>query len=246
MDPDVHVETPVEGEPVEEMVPVEHLRVARWGNKELRVGEHPDIEVWLTGWSEGTSKATIRIKDGSNKIQELRDAFGYDATELTTRSVRGGICNGRPLLDDNCIISTCGGENRPDSVYRASHEGNGRRGPSAHGGTKARGFELVKVTLEKFMMFVKRHLSSTCNDPSPFMSVTTDIQKAGRVAMNYETRGYRDVKIQKIRTKGEGWNHKVQRMWNLGALVSWFKLTFREYYRNEYLIENSIPPEAVV
>ncbi|KAI0869902.1 hypothetical protein GGS24DRAFT_477216, partial [Hypoxylon argillaceum] len=89
-----------------------------------------------------------RNKEGNDELKKA-----YPSTpDFDEKASRGGFRTGRALEQLALPISTCGGRDRPPILYRVVHDGQ------PHGGMKARGFGLVKVTHETFQVLFDKHI----------------------------------------------------------------------------------------
>lgn len=79
------------------------------------------------------------------------------------------------------------------------------------------------------------------------MSWADNEYSALRVACSYELRGHENIKLHKIRTRGEGWDRDRQRIWRVGALIKAFKYEGLDgpSRESEFLIENSVPEQSL-
>lgn len=70
----------------------------------------------------------------------------------------------------------------------------------------------------------------------------------GKLCAKFRDRGCRNIRALVINTTVEEWDYDRQTMWSLGHLARELKLGYLRRFSDadsEYLIENSIPPEAV-
>ncbi|KAK0641928.1 hypothetical protein B0T16DRAFT_461952 [Cercophora newfieldiana] len=231
-----------------ELVPVETIQVVRWGTEDKRQRDNPDVKVWQTQtqvplFASGTR---VWVENGSNLLDEMCEMHGTEIKRVISRHTSGGFVKGRPLRDVSVPVSTCGGEGRPRYVYRAIHRGNERVELTSFGGIKARGFGRRETDALAFQNDVQKHINPTSHHKSPFMSVVDSLPKALDWCESYRDHGYDGIELLKIKTSGPEWDHKKQRLWKLAHLASTFGFRVTSRNDHEYLIENSIPPDAVV
>ncbi|KAF9878156.1 hypothetical protein CkaCkLH20_04194 [Colletotrichum karsti] len=221
-------------------VPAQKLSIAQFSREVTRIEDDMDnteVKGWLTKISavqkgKGTPWA---LRVFSARAEEVNHTFP-GLTQAHCRNV--GCVNGIALVDTDVTISTVDGTRRPSVLYRAIHGGQ------PHGGIISRlghGSDAVF-----FHHHLRRHLSWISREPSPFLSATTDFQKAVRVACIYVAKGYEDVQIVEFRTGGAGWDHKKHRMWEPRSLVKRLSPEDdHDYFDKEFLIEHSIPKESI-
>ena len=163
---------------------------------------------------------------------------------LNPNSIAGRILQregphwGKPLLDKAVEVKTCGGTTRPAKFYRAVHN------KSCGGGIYARGKGMGTDEVN-FQIRVEKHLDWDCRTLSPFLSVFSKQSDAERRCNWYKERGFQGIELLEMESAGPGWNHDKQLFWKVEDLVNAFGLEWQPYYKNEYLIEQSIPRECV-
>ncbi|KAK2062931.1 hypothetical protein LY76DRAFT_504679 [Colletotrichum caudatum] len=141
------------------------------------------------------------------------------------------------MISTSHQVKTVGGGSRPPILYRVTHS----RQPS--NGTKSR---LGRGSDPIFLQIhLQKHLNCMCREPSPFLSATTCRQTALERAAKYAARGFPDVKVIMFKTRGQGWDHDVQRLWHARSLVDQFGL-MKACFDKEYLVEHSIPEKSIV
>jgi len=190
-----------------------------------------------------------RRDDGGNLILAVDDNDlqtlipGPDTFEhrinLLPESPIGSLCEGRPMGDD-ITISTCEGKRRPQFLYRAIHS------QYAGHGLEARGMNAVQPDALDFQIHLENHLDWPNRNLSPFLSVTSDLNKAVRLCRMFKAQHRTDVQLLMVDTQKPGWEHNTQRLWDLKELVRTFGLEWKPYYSDEYLIEQSIPWESLL
>lgn len=124
----------------------------------------------------------------------------------------------------------------PKKFYRAVHD------TYPIYGTRARGYS-APITTFTFMMHVENHLQWACKRKSPFMSITPSYPKASELATNFVKRGKTGVRILELDLSASG---STFPLWGAGYLVEKFDLTWKEYYRDEYLTLYNLPLDCVV
>ncbi|KAK7922931.1 hypothetical protein PG985_007002 [Apiospora marii] len=208
--------------------------VAVWGCKKIAHADEPDTAAWVvdheenrTGlvWANEPMEGQIREKYGED-IQ-LSHCFGFNGT----------FVNGRPLIQLSKTITPCLGDNRPEELYRAVHDGQPYNGACSRSYPRGPEPLLFQVQLQK-------HMKWTCQAASPFMSATTNFQKAMDVSEGYAQRGHKGIKILVIDTMGNGWGTE-QRIWHVATLMKDFDITVAHTRNTEYLITHSIPLQHV-
>ena len=231
------------------MPPVQSKKVlvVRWETNSTYAADRPEIDVFMVDSTVDPDKTTmVQVQDGSPKLPELKETHRLKDSNIGVLPGRrrARFSKGRALRDISYKLRTCGkgGPGRPHWVFRVVHKGQ------PFFGIKARGFRRRKADALYFQIFLQRHFNWGCRDaePSPFLSVTTDLKVAIRIAAIYAVRGEEDIRILLIRTDGPEWNHKAQRMWEAQYLVDNLDLTQHAYHRFEYLIENAIPRRAII
>jgi len=236
-----------DGDEHHEIIPPEDVKVARWGIVDEKQRSKPDVEVWLVKSAvEPIKRFRIWEQNGSTKLQELCDIHNMEVKSVVTRNTSGGFINGRALLDTSITITTCGGEERPSYVYRVIHQGNDEAEPTPFAGLRARGYGERETDALGFQIMLQKHLTWTCREKSPFLAAVDSLEKAVKYCEVFRSRGLRDIQVLKIRTSGPEWDHGLQRLWSTAVLAHSFQLRNLNTFEHEYVIENSIPPEAVV
>lgn len=245
--------------------------VAKWGKKDEQQSSQPDIEVWLVRCVAATRHIKAWALEGSPKVRELCNQYGYEVTRILDRGSSGGFTKGRPLLNVAIRISTCAGDDLPEFLYRVVHDGYPpgeaphRRastisspppagnedetlliGPTPHGGLRARGYPNITTDPLYFQILLQFHFSPLSRVASPFMSTVDTYHRAVHTCHRFRQQGLRNIRVLKIRTTGPGWDPSTQRIWSAKHLIAAFSLGKHERCTWEYLIENSIPREAVV
>lgn len=211
---------------------IETLKVARWSVWDLKQKLHRGCDVWMVG-----RKRKLRIRKGSRRMQQLFEQLGVDPKDLAFETTRAGFLYGRILRDLIATIKTSSG---PGIGYRVVH------GSHPYGGIKVRGYG-VRTTNPIYMQRdVQGHLQCRDRFGSQFMSITSDYMTAIRKCAFYYVRGYEDIKILAIKTSGPGWDYKLQKMWHVKELVRKFKLPWKAYFKNEWLVEHSIPESQII
>jgi len=230
------------------LVPVEEIKVVKWGVEDEKVERNPGVDVWMVRRVDEPRYFVPWYKKDSAQVKELSELYpemSFDAAG----AIEGGFLNGRVLEDPAVTIRTCGGKDRPRYVYRVVHEGNEEVGLPGHpfGGLKARGYGLVQTDPHYFQLLLQKHLVwKTRHVQSPFLSVTNRKFKARSIAEFYHERGYLGIKIMLIDTTSNAWDHPNQRLWKVNYLVDKLRLTKHEYFESEWVVENEIPEAAVV
>jgi len=97
-----------------------------------------------------------------------------------------------------------------------------------------------------FQIHLENHLDWYNWNPSPFLSATSNLDKAVRLCRKFKEKYRTGVQLLIIDTQKPGWEHNTQRLWDLKELVHAFDLEWKPFYSDEYLIEQSIPLGSVL
>ncbi|KAI6082521.1 hypothetical protein F4821DRAFT_272400 [Hypoxylon rubiginosum] len=220
--------------------PVGKLIVPRYGERRVPQASMPDVKAWAVDAKAEDVPVRLRMKP---EFHEELSAVYPELPEADDLIRGGGFLHGRPMKDTGIEIETCGGSKRPATLYRVIHAGQ------PYGGIKARGYGIVQIKPFYFQILVQKHLNWGCRNPSPFISVTDNLEKVKIVAAVYEARGFSAIQILEFNTIGPEWNNEEHRLWNVRDLVDKFDtavLKRRKYLEQEFLVENSIPPESII
>lgn len=91
-----------------------------------------------------------------------------------------------------------------------------------------------------FQTHLEDHLDWPNRNPSPFLSATSDLNKAVRLCRKFKAPHCTDVQLLMIDIQKPRWEHNTQRLWDLKELVHTFGLEWKPYYSDEYIIEQNI------
>ncbi|KAI2777814.1 hypothetical protein F4815DRAFT_502127 [Daldinia loculata] len=223
------------------IVPVEKVVIAQYGERRVAQATMPDIEAWVVD-SKLEKGIPFKLWMKPELHEELKVLYpNLPCAEDITRG--GGFLQGRPMLNPSITIETCGGDNRPKKLYRVVHD----RHP--FGGIKARGYGTVDINPLHFQVLVQKHLNWNCSSPSPFLSVTDNLDKVKVIAAVCEARGFAGIEVLELDPAHPSWDHRHQRLWNTKHLVDEFGtkiLQRRQFLHQEFLVENMIPPESIL
>jgi hypothetical protein len=125
-------------------------------------------------------------------------------------------------MGHDVTISTCEGKRRPPFLYRAIHSEY-----TGHG-LEARGINAVQPDPLDFQIHLENHLVWRNPNPSPFLSVTSDISKAVRLCRKFKAKHDTGVQLLVIDTQKPEWDN-TQRLWDLQELVHTFDLEWKPY-----------------
>lgn len=218
----------------------QEIKVARYAPEIIKIEENtlPEVKGWLT---KSTIDENVRwaLRIPPEHIHEVEAAFP-EVLDLMKKGRDVGCVNGTALLSIDCKIRTVNADVLPRVLYRAVHAGHPFEGIRSRLG---RGSDPIF-----FQIHLRKHLRWRCREPSPFLSATSDRDKAVRIASIYERRGFLGVKIIMFTTDGPAWRHEVQRIWEPRDLLRQLRLSRdnRDYFDYEYLIEDSIPKESII
>lgn len=229
---------PKEAETVD-FVPTQSLKVSHWSPSVQLQQDEPDAMAWVVQSSIDADKPS-RIWTQPKYIKTFRELYPDDSGISTAATRNGGFVKGRALIHPCITIETEGTDrHRPPFVWRTVHSGQ------PYGGRQSRSREGINPTI--FQISLEKHANWNNRKPSPFMS-TADLSKCIGVAAHYEARGFEDIELLKIRTTGPEWDHEKQRLWNARYLFRRFRLERllkKPYYKNEYLVEDSLPTKCI-
>lgn len=224
-------------------IPVEVLDVVRWARDKTPYHDWPDAPAWLVHSKANEYTGTnAKVWTTSEFLAELRTSHSLAFQQCPQASIThtGGFIHGQALRDISVPIRTCVGATRPRFLYRAVHD----RMP--HEGIGARGLKLFTTNGLFFQRHLQNHFAWICRQPSPFLSTSSELRRAVNFAAAFEARGYTGIKLLKISTTGEYWDHHLSRLFEVRHLLQALKLGSRIWHRNEYLVENAIPREHIV
>ncbi|KAL2875097.1 hypothetical protein SGCOL_009669 [Colletotrichum sp. CLE4] len=221
-----------------EYVPGKEVLVARYERKIEKIAENGSSEVkaWLT--KNTTNNVPWVLRALPEYVQVLKDQFPR-VLDVMKHSSHSGCVNGTALLSIDQSVSTVDAETRPQYLWRTIH------GDQPHGGIKAR---LGRGTDPIFLhLHLRKHLRWRCRELSPFLSATDSREKAIRIALMYELRGFQNITILRFQTTGLAWDHEVQRLWDPKSLLRDLNLhgDVMPWLDNEFLVEHSIPESSI-
>ncbi|KAI4860134.1 hypothetical protein F4820DRAFT_453211 [Hypoxylon rubiginosum] len=221
-------------------LPTQKIVVPRYGERRIAQSSMPDIQAWIVD-AKSEKGIPFKLWMKPEAYQELSGLYPElpDAEDIIRR---GGFLHGRPMVDIGIELETCGGPSRPTKLYRVIHA------DQPFGGIKARGCGMIRIDPLHFQILVQKHLNWSCRNPSPFISVTDNLQKVKIVAAVYEARGFSGIEIIEFDTASPAWNNEEHRLWNVRDLVEKFGATVlkrRDYLEQEFLVEYSIPPGSI-
>ncbi|KAI1654922.1 hypothetical protein F4813DRAFT_392172 [Daldinia decipiens] len=222
-------------------VPVEKVVIAQYGEQRVAQETMPDVEAWVVD-SKVEKGIPFKLWMRPELHENLKALYpSLPNAEEITRG--GGFLQGRPMLKPAITIETCDGDTRPKRLYRVVHARN------PFGGIKARGYGTVDINPLHFQVLVQKHLNWNCSSPSPFLSVTDNLNKVTVIAAVCEARGFAGIEVLEFDPAHPSWDHRHQRLWNARHLVDQFGtkiLQRREFLHQEFLVENMIPPESIL
>ncbi|KAI0844230.1 hypothetical protein F5Y00DRAFT_256179 [Daldinia vernicosa] len=222
-------------------IPIEKVLIPRYGEQRVAQASMPDVEAWVVN-SKLDKGIPFKLWMKPEMHKKLQAWYpNLPNAEDITHS--GGFLRGRPMLETAITIETCGGDNRPKKLYRVVHT----RQPFE--GIKARGYGTVEINPLHFQVLVQKHLNWHCSSPSPFLSVTDNLDKLTVIAAVCEARGFTGIEVLEIDPAHSSWDHRHQRLWNTKYLVDKFDtqiLQRRMFLHHEFLVENMIPPESIL
>lgn len=218
----------------------QELRVALFDLRDAETEDYPEAKAWVLN-SKARDNASIRLWTSPSVFEELR-VDHPDLPEAAKATPSGGFVRGRALLQNSFTIKTCGlgGIKIPHRLFRVIRDG------VPFEGIKARGHGLVETNSIFFQNLLQKHMNWNCRHPSPFMSATDAFHLVATIASFHQVRGRTGIQVLTIDMTKPQWDHRKQRVWNLGQLVDQFKLRKPYPCGREFLIEDSIPPGCVV
>jgi len=239
------------------LVEKETVKVARWNPDRMMTGlqsKSPNVDFWLVDCTiekESTGKRKkiwARAGLGQSVYEKFHETLGIEP-DGTARGMAGGFVKGQAYRGTTTLC-TASGKDRPEFVFRVTHEGtrDGSIKAMPFGGLKARGYGRIRTDAIHFQDLVQRHLNPNSRAQGPFISVGRYMDRALFYCEFYIKKGCQGIKIHRIKTSGDAWNHKEQRMFSVQHLVIQFDLRtgMREAFRDDYLIENEIPTACIV
>lgn len=218
----------------------QEFQIAKFGVRNEAVERYPEVKAWLLN-SKANGETSVKLWTEPDYLQTLQALYPQLSDTIFTAR-KGGFAKGRPLIETETTIKTCGigGPRRPKYLYRVVHD------ETPFGGTKARGHGLVNsLDPIRFQNYFQKHRNWNCRFPSPFMSVTDSYTLVAVIAAFHKVRGKTSIRVLTIDTTGPHWDHEKRRIWNANHLGEQFG-TGASIYGNEYLIEDSIPPKSVI
>ncbi|KAK0663477.1 hypothetical protein QBC41DRAFT_259772 [Cercophora samala] len=241
------------------MVPVEHVVIMRLGPTEVDKYDVPEHDAYLVNHSdnEGLREGpTIWEKEGSTITAQITATYAVPFKSVTKKRSPVGddgsrlFPGGRPILLVKSTIPTCGGQYRPRLLMRVVHEGRkGRNGDMKDGpapSTKARGHGVVSLNPINRQIFMQKHFTWSCHQLSPFLSVTDSWKTAMIRLASFFQHGFINPKILVIDSTHRSWDHDQSKLFNAAVVIKRLHLRWREWHRNEYLVESSIPEESII
>ncbi|ETS87583.1 hypothetical protein PFICI_01411 [Pestalotiopsis fici W106-1] len=220
------------------LVPQETYQVLHCKHNETAIEDEPEITAWVKRTKINPVHPFVVWAKGDTS--ELTQLYQDLPKETTHGYPSSGISFGRAMISPSIDITTAGGENLPRYLWRATHDGQ------PYGGLRSRGQNGAPPPYFAAQFIL--HCNWKSRDPSPFMSWTSEKGSAYFVAASYQARGYNNVKVTRVDTQGEGWDRERQKIWRVASLVNALKypgLAGRDVLMHEYLIENSVPEEAI-
>ncbi|KAI1775975.1 hypothetical protein F4818DRAFT_458094 [Hypoxylon cercidicola] len=220
-------------------LPAEKIVVPRYGEKRVAQSSMADITAWIV--DAKSEKVPFRLRMKPEVHEELRAVYP-ELPEAADLIQGGGFLHGCPMLDIGIELETSREPKWPTKLYRVIHD------DQPFGGIKARGYGTIPIIPLYFQILVQKHLNWNCRNPSPFVSVTDNLEKVKIVAAVYEARGFSGIEILKLDVSSPAWRLEEHRLWNVRYLVEKFGATVlkrRDYLEQEFLVENSIPPECI-
>jgi hypothetical protein len=224
------------------------FNVAKWEPFIYFHGQRPSARVWMVNTAcdaqliEGR-KRRVWAEPGDTTLTELCSSLGMAVPDGDTSDNSQGFEKGQALADKRiATLTTLGKKSRHRYVYRVVHDG------MPFDGLKARGYGTALADPLMFQIFVQKHLEWHVRIwKGPFLSVGTTIGKVLLIAAVFWVDECQGIKIHKIDTRSDAWNHKRQPMFRLENLVEAFKLPNKgERYEEECLVMNCIPEGSIV
>ncbi|KAK6205874.1 hypothetical protein LQW54_008169 [Pestalotiopsis sp. IQ-011] len=216
----------------------EKYQVLRCAQQETAIEDEPDVTAWVKRTTiNPTHPFAIWSSDDTSELTALYPDL---PSEVTNGYRNCGIAIGRAMISNSIEITTAGGKELTQYLYRATHDGQPYMGLKSRGQNGAPG--------QYFAIQLFMHLNWNARVESPFMSCADSERFAWFVAAMYEAREYKNIKVHKIDTRAGGWDRERQRIWSLGSLVKELKFQRhpgRNRMSHEHFIENCIPGEAI-
>lgn len=223
-------------------IPLEELKVIRWGPDVIEHVVSPKAKAWLLRTASNDENGiNAKIRSLPTYLEKLKSEHPRDFLNCPHAAVSRAAAFklGQPIMNAALTIRTCVGPERPEKLYRAIHD------KMPHDGIGARGLEVTNANGLFFQRYLQNHFSSNCRQPSPFLSTSSEIDRAVSYAASYQDKGFTGIKVLEIDTAGEYWDHHISRLWEVKRLLAWFGLRHKPYYKHEYLVENVIPKEHI-
>ncbi|KAK4205010.1 hypothetical protein QBC40DRAFT_325613 [Triangularia verruculosa] len=249
-------------------VPVQMVELVKLGARQVHSDEDPEHDLYIVRHRANSYVAENGVmiweKEGTNTSKEIEEAYsitvhnyalGYSARFLSTNH-NFYFPGGRPVLEVKALLSTCGGEDRPSTLYRVIHQGRPddrlsleptfrKDPPNPFGGLKARGHKVIKLDPTNRQILIQKHLLWNCRQLSPFLSVTSSLDKAVAIQASYLELRFKAPEIMEIDSTHPSWDHAKQKLFDMKSVTKELGLIWRNFYSSEYLVEHSIPEEAV-
>ncbi|KAI0811676.1 hypothetical protein GGR55DRAFT_677900 [Xylaria sp. FL0064] len=217
--------------------PYKSFPVVLFRGEQTKHSEDSECEVFVA--SSVTQMLTrTNIWSTTKGLVELEKHY-ESLPQFENFSRRGCPQYGWAMIKPFVSASTCTGDQRPSELYRVVYE------QQPHHGRKARGHGLITPNPLTFQILVQKHLDWRCRNPSPFISATNSKKKVRKMVKVHQARGRTGIQVIKFRTNGPGWDHSVQRLFDVRTLCHAFHRPFHAYNENEYLLESHIPLESI-
>ena len=224
----------------------ETLHVVKWARDVMAEGTFSDAPACLvTTHITRDTGTNAKVWTSAEYLKELqaRHPLAFQQCPYAAATRISGFSYGWPIKNISVPIQSRVGRMRPKTLYRAVHD------KMPYEGMSARGLEVCTTNALFFQRHVQNHFVWRCRQPSPFMSATSNLDRAVSFAAFFEARamkrGYTAIKILKIDTTGEYWDHNVSRLWEANHIIQTLGLVNEPYHDYEYLVKNLIPREHV-
>ncbi|KAI3541395.1 hypothetical protein CABS01_03102 [Colletotrichum abscissum] len=219
-------------------VPSQELVVARYKltSEKIADNDSSNVKAWLTKNTTHNIPWVLRVLP--DYVSVLRNQFpGY--LDIIQQSRNTGCVNGTALLSITQKVSTVGGDERPEQLYRTIHGGQPHQGIKSRLG---RGSDPIFLHIH-----LRKHLRGNCREPSPFLSATSSRARAVEFAVAYEDQGFSNIAILVFETTSADWNHNTQRLWDSKALLRRLNKEKKAgvCFGEEFLVEHSIPETSI-
>jgi hypothetical protein len=220
------------------LVPQTTYQVLHCEAKEIAIEDKPDIKAWVKRTTIDSKHPFAIWSNGDTTIELTRLYPDLPSDLMYGSRTNRSIAVGRAMINPSLDITTAGGKDLPRFLWRATHDGQPHLGLKSRSPYGAPG--------QFFAIQWVFHYNWRSRVPSPFMSWTSEESVAFKVAAIYRQRGFKNIKVNKVDTQGEGWIRERQRIWSVQDLARAFDFPNHPGLKAEYeyLIENSVPQES--